>query len=53
MKYGDKVIIHDGSRVDGCTGIVYHVNEETILVLLDKEVFWPVRRDRLVLEKEL
>ncbi len=42
MKFGDKVIIRDGSRVDGCIGIVYRIEEERIFVLLEREVLWPV-----------
>ena len=53
MKFGDKVIIRDGSKIDGCVGIVYRLEEETVYVLLDKEVIGPVSRDRVVLEKDL
>ena len=53
MKFGDKVVIQDGSRVDGCVGVVYCLGEEMIDVLLDREVIWPVRRDRVILEKDL
>ena len=42
MKFGDKVIIRDGSRVDGCVGIVYRLEDEKAVVLLDNEVLWPV-----------
>ena len=52
MKFGDRVIIQDGSRVDGCVGVVYRIDEEKVQILLDKEVIWPVKRDRVVLEKD-
>lgn len=44
MKFGDKVIIRDGSQVDGCVGIIYRLEEEKAVVLLDKEVLWPVEQ---------
>ena len=47
MKFGDKVVIRDGSRVDGCVGIVYRLEDEKAVVLLDKEVLWPVERHSL------
>ena len=53
MKFGDKVVIQDGSKVDGCVGIVYRLNEETVQVLLDKEVIWPVKKENVILEKDL
>ncbi|PLX87875.1 MAG: hypothetical protein C0614_02765 [Desulfuromonas sp.] len=44
IKYGDKVIIRDGSRLDGCVGIVYKlVDDQQAHVLLDREVVWPIR----------
>ena len=44
MKFGDKVKINDGSKVDGCIGIVYKLEgDERAVILLDKEVFWPVK----------
>lgn len=49
MKFGDKVIIKDGSQVDGCIGIVYRIEGEQILVLLDREVLWPVEKHHLEL----
>lgn len=52
MKYGDKIIVRDGSRVDGCVGVVSRLEDEKVHLLLDKEVPWTVRRDRLVLEKD-
>jgi len=48
MKFGDKVIIRDGSSVDGCAGVVYRLEGEVAVVLLDKEVFWPVKQTFLV-----
>ena len=42
MKFGDKVIIRDGSLLDGSNGIVYRLEEGKALVLIDKEVLWPV-----------
>lgn len=47
MKFGDKVKIRDGSQVDGCVGIIYRLEAENILVLLDKEVLWPVKQQCL------
>lgn len=49
MKFGDKVTIRDGSSLDGCIGIVYRLNEGKAVVLLDKEVLWPVDQDMLEL----
>lgn len=49
MKFGDKVIIRDGSKLDGCVGIVYRLEEERAVVLLDREVLWPVTFDCLEL----
>ncbi|MDT8444232.1 MAG: hypothetical protein RQ722_08060 [Desulfuromonadales bacterium] len=48
MEYGDKVTIRDGSKVDGFVGIIYRLEEGKALVLLDKQVLWPV--DQLCLE---
>ena len=42
VKFGDKVIIRDGSRLDGTAGIVYRVDPDRISVLLDREVIWDV-----------
>ena len=42
MKFGDKVKIRDGSSLDGSSGIVYRLEEGEAVVLLDKEVLWPV-----------
>ncbi|MDT8441520.1 MAG: hypothetical protein RQ723_07655 [Desulfuromonadales bacterium] len=50
IKYGDKVTICDGSRLDGCMGIVYkRVDEAMAHVLLERQVIWPVRIDNLEL----
>ncbi len=42
MRFGDKVIVRDGSELDGCIGVVYRLEENKAYVLLDKEVLWPV-----------
>ena len=47
FRYGDKVIIRDGSMLDGSVGIVYRVNDNEVQVLLDREVFWIVSEPRL------
>lgn len=47
FRYGDKVIIRDGSMLDGSVGIVYRVNDNEVQVLLDREVFWIVSENRL------
>jgi hypothetical protein len=47
MKFGDTVKIRDGSKVDGCVGIVYRLEEERVFVLLDKEVLWPLEQSCL------
>ncbi len=44
MKFGDKVTVKDGSLVDGCVGIVYRLEDEKAVVLLDKEVLWTVEQ---------
>ena len=41
-KFGDKVVIRDGSELNGVTGIVYQIDEDKVSVLLDKEVIWHV-----------
>lgn len=46
-KFGEKVIIRDGSLLDGAEGIVYRIEAERISVLLDKEVFWHVASEHL------
>lgn len=53
MKFGDKVVVRDGSQVDGNVGVVYRVEEENILVLLEKEVIWPVVRHSLELVSDI
>ena len=47
IRYGNKVRICDGSPLDGCVGIAYDVKLERVLVLLDREVFWPVSPGQL------
>ena len=42
MKFGDKVTIRDGTLLDGSSGIIYRLEEGEAVVLLDKEVLWPV-----------
>lgn len=48
MKFGDKVIVRDGSKVDGCCGIIYRLEDEQAMVLLDREVLWPALKSNLV-----
>ncbi|PLX87244.1 MAG: hypothetical protein C0614_03140 [Desulfuromonas sp.] len=50
IRYGDKVIICDGSRLNGFVGIVYKLaDDKTAHVLLEREVIWPVKIDKLEL----
>lgn len=49
IRYGAKVIIRDGSMLDGTVGIVYQVRDGQIVVLLDREVLWVVPEHRLEL----
>ena len=42
IRYGEEVIIRDGSRLDGVRGIVYQVKDGKILVLIEREILWPV-----------
>ena len=49
LKFGDKVIIKDNSALDGVEGVVYRIGNGRVMVLLDKEVLWPV--DQSDLEK--
>jgi hypothetical protein len=49
LKFGDKVIVRDGSALDGVEGVVYRIGEGKAVVLLDREVLWPV--DQCNLEK--
>lgn len=42
FKFGQKVVIRDGSSLEGVEGIVYRIDESKISVLLDKEVIWSV-----------
>jgi len=47
FRYGEKVLIRDGSKLDGTVGVVYRVNDGAVLVLIDKEVLWPVAETAL------
>ncbi|TLM68464.1 MAG: hypothetical protein FDZ69_02475 [Deltaproteobacteria bacterium] len=47
FRYGEKVVIRDGSRLDGAEGIVLRVNSGEIQVLLDREVIWMVTEQHL------
>lgn len=52
IKYGSKVLIRDGSRLDGCIGIVRNIPESGMgvaEVLLEREVIWPVDVSKLEL----
>jgi hypothetical protein len=42
VRFGNTVMIHDGSALEGAVGIAYDVKPERVLVLLDREVLWPV-----------
>lgn len=42
FRYGQKVVIRDGSKLDGAVGVVYRVNHGEVQVLIDREVFWIV-----------
>jgi len=48
VRYGNTVMIRDGSPLEGAVGIAYDVKPERILVLLDREVFWAVVPEKLV-----
>lgn len=47
FRYGEKVIIRDGSGLDGMAGLVYSVKDGLVQVLLDREVFWMVMENCL------
>ncbi|NJC89323.1 MAG: hypothetical protein FIB02_12475 [Desulfuromonas sp.] len=47
LRYGDRVIIHDGSKLDGSEGLVYKIVNGEVQVLLDREVFWMVAEQDL------
>ncbi|MCM2264110.1 MAG: hypothetical protein NDI73_02850 [Desulfuromonadales bacterium] len=47
LHYGDKVKIHDGSRLDGLEGVVFRIKDGEVQVLLDQEVFWFVAEQKL------
>ena len=49
LKFGDKVIIRDGSPLDGVEGIIYRIEVNRISVLLEREVVWPVNVDAIEL----
>ena len=51
FKFGDKVIIRDGSPLDGVEGVAYRIQKDHISVLLEKEVVWHVRFENLVAVK--
>lgn len=52
FRYGEMVIIRDGSMLDGAQGVVYSVKDGQVLVLLDREVFWEVAEQRLERQKQ-
>ncbi len=52
MKTGDIVVIRDGSLLEGSVGIVYRLEDGKAVVLLEKEVLWPVEQDNLELSGE-
>lgn len=47
FRYGQKVVIRDGSLLDGASGVVYRAKDGPILVLIDREVLWPVSEEQL------
>lgn len=47
IRYGDKVVIRDGSLLDGAAGVVYKIRDGEVQVLIDREVFWLVAEDQL------
>ena len=47
LKFGDKVIIRDKSALNGVEGVVYHIGDGQVTVLLDREVLWPVDQGEL------
>lgn len=49
LKFGDKVMVRDGSALDGVEGVIYSIGDGNVVVLLDREVLWPV--DQCDLEK--
>jgi hypothetical protein len=48
LRYGARVVIRDGSKLDGCEGIVFRTKDGEVQVLLDREVFWMVAEQQLV-----
>lgn len=50
IKYGSKVIVRDGTQLEGEEGLVIKVlNDLDAEVLLDKQIIWPVKLERLIL----
>lgn len=47
VHYGAKVIIRDGSGLDGKEGIVVRAKDGEVQVLLDQEVFWIVAEQKV------
>lgn len=47
LHYGEKVVIRDGSKLDGSEGIVFRAKDGEVQVLLDREVFWLVAEQQL------
>lgn len=47
LRYGKRVVIRDGSKLEGREGIVFRVKDGMVQVLLDREVFWLVAEDQL------
>jgi len=47
FRYGEKVVVRDGSKLDGSSGIVYSVKDGQVMVLIDREVLWPVAETQL------
>ena len=47
VRYGNTVMIHDGSLLEGAIGIAYDVKPERVWVLIDREVFWGVSPENL------
>lgn len=41
FRYGERVVIRDGSKLDCSLEIVYRVKDGQVMVLIDREVNWP------------
>jgi len=52
MKFGDQDVIRDGSLLEGSAGIVWRHEDDKAVVLLEKEVLWPLKQDKLELSGE-